>query len=296
MAKEVEWKEQFNIGVDSIDKAHRKLFSIVRRLIYLSKNKNSGQWACAEGIKYFKSYAVKHFADEEAYMQSIGYKDYEIHKRLHDNMRYKTLPALEKNLVETEYSQEAIQHFLGICLGWLTAHIMIEDRAITGKISNKWKKAQFDENIEALESAIADTIQEIFKLQTDVVSEHYSGENFGKSIIDRLTYRAKDKEQIQIFFVFEEGLILQTVSALLGIRLKKVDKLVNNAVKELSAQLVRQLGIHFQSSAQYQLKSSHLLTMEQLQWEFHAGYPYYSLLFDTGIGYFAFCIKRQEDE
>ena len=77
MAKEMEWDERLNIGIDSIDHAHRKLFSIVRKLTYLSKNENHGQWACAEGIKYFKSYAIEHFANEEAYMQSIGCKNYE---------------------------------------------------------------------------------------------------------------------------------------------------------------------------------------------------------------------------
>ena len=65
MAKEAEWNKNFNIGVDSIDNAHRKLFSIVRRLVNLSQNEHNGQWACAEGIKYFKRYAIEHFTDEE---------------------------------------------------------------------------------------------------------------------------------------------------------------------------------------------------------------------------------------
>ena len=37
MKKEVKWDERFNIGVDNIDKAHQKLFSIVRKLIYLNQ-------------------------------------------------------------------------------------------------------------------------------------------------------------------------------------------------------------------------------------------------------------------
>ncbi len=81
MSKKPEWNERFNIGVDSIDNAHQKLFSIVHKLIHLSKDENNGQWVCAECIKYFKSYAIEHFTDEKTYMQSIGYKGYEIHKR-----------------------------------------------------------------------------------------------------------------------------------------------------------------------------------------------------------------------
>lgn len=293
MAKEVEWNERFNIGVDSIDNAHRKLFSIVRKLLNLSRNENHGQWACAEGIKYFKSYAIEHFANEEAYMQSIGYKDYEMHKDLHDNMRYKTLPALEKDLLESNYSQESIQHFLGICLGWLTVHIMIEDRAITGKFQASWTHGKEGKDVEALEDALSDTVQEIFKLQTEIVSEHYSGENFGKSIISRLVYHSKEGKQIQIFLVLEESLALQAVNSMLDMPLKKVDKLVINTVKEISTQITKRLGIYLHPSLQYQLDSNHIMTMEQFRKEFYAESFYYSLLFNTGVGYFAFCIHME---
>lgn len=199
MPKETEWNKRFDIGVDSIDKAHRKLFSIVHKLTYLSENENNGPWACAEGIQYFKNYAAKHFAEEEAYMQSISYKGYEMHKRLHDDMRDKTLPALEKDLTKSNYSQESIHHFLGICLGWLTAHIMIEDRAITGRSFHKWKKDHSGKAALGLENAITDTMQEIFKLQPEVISEHYSGENFGESVISRLIYHSKEGKRIQFF-------------------------------------------------------------------------------------------------
>lgn len=291
MSKEAEWNKHFNIGVDSIDNAHRKLFSIVRKLIHLSKDENNGQWASAEGIKYFKNYAVEHFADEEAYMQSIGYKDYEIHKRLHDDMRYKTLPALEKELTESDYSQEAIQHFLGICLGWLTAHILIEDRAITGKIANRWKINHDSTDMDALENALTVTIQKIFRLPTEIVSEYYSGEDFGTSLIIRLTYRSALKKRVQIYMVLEDCLVLSTVSAMLGMPLTKMDKLAVNAGKELSLRIAEQLGIHCGLSSQYQLESSHIIAAEQFRKMFYMESFDYSLLLNTKHGYFAFCVK-----
>lgn len=292
MPKETEWNKRFDIGVDSIDKAHRKLFSIVHKLTYLSENENNGPWACAEGIKYFKNYAAKHFAEEEAYMQSIGYKGYEMHKRLHDDMRDKTLPALEKDLTKSKYSQESIHHFLGICLGWLTAHIMIEDRAITGKGFNKWKRDHSGEAALGLENAISNTMLEIFKLQANVISEHYSGENFGESVISRLIYHSKEGKRIQFFLIFENGLVLHIVNSMLNMQFRKVDKLVSNTFKMLSEQITNQIGTYFSSSG-FELESSHLMTMEQLQREFCLEYSSYSLLFDTGTGYFAFCIKTE---
>lgn len=290
MSKEAEWDKRFNIGVESIDKAHRKLFSIVHRLITLSKDESSGQWACAEGIKYFKNYAIKHFADEEAYMQSIGYKGYDIHKRLHDDLRFKTLPALEKDLTESNYSQESIQHFIGICVGWLTAHIIIEDRAIVGMISNKWKSDHTGADMENLENALSATIQEIFQLKTDLVSEHYSGENFGRSMIIRLTYLSIDHEEVQIFMALEESLVLRAVSSILNIPLNKMDQLVMAIGKELTIQITEQVAIRCDLALQYHLESSHFMTPEQFLQAFYAGNFDYSLLFNTGRGYFAFVV------
>lgn len=294
MSKEVEWNKQFNIGIDSIDNAHRKLFSIVHKLVHLSRDENNGQWACAEGIKYFKNYAIEHFADEEAYMRSIGYKNYEIHKRLHDDMRYKTLPALEKELKESNYSQESIQHFLGICLGWLTAHILIEDRAITGKISNRWKTDNAGADMDALENALTVTIQEIFRLQTEIVSEHYNGEDFGTSLIIRLIYHSEVNEKVQIFMIIENSLVLRAVSAMLDLPLTQMDKLVMNAGKELSLRIAQQLGMHRHLSSQYQLESSHIIAIEQFRKIFYMETIDYSLLLKTEHGYFAFCIKLDE--
>lgn len=293
MPKETEWDKRFNIGVDSIDNAHRKLFSIVRRLINLSREENNGPWACAEGIKYFKNYTIEHFSDEEAYMRSIGYKAYEIHKRLHDDMRYKTLPALEKDLTKSNYSQESIQHFLGICLGWLTAHILIEDRAITGKISNRWKTDNAGADIDILKSALTVTLLEIFQLQTEIVSEHYSGADFGSSLIIRLRYYSEDQKKLQIYMILEESLVLRTVSAMLDMPLTKMDSLVRDAGKELSLRIVKRLAIHCRLYSQYQLESSHFMTLEQLRKIFYWEIFDYSLLLNTGYGYFAFCVKLE---
>ncbi|MDE7429596.1 MAG: hemerythrin family protein [Lachnospiraceae bacterium] len=293
MSKDAEWNKRFNIGVDSIDNAHRKLFSIVRKLIHLSNYENNGQWACAEGIKFFKNYAIEHFTDEEAYMLSIGYDDYEIHKRLHDDMRYKTLPALDKDLAESNYSQESIQHFLGICLGWLTSHIMIADRAITGKVSNIWKTGSTVADLNALKDALVASLQEIFRLRTQIVSEHYRGDNFGTSMITRLTYLSTEGKRVQIFMILEKSLVLRAVSSILDMPLTKMDKLVMNVGLELSLQIVEQLGIHYSLSSKYQLENSHFITMEQFRKIFYLEIFDYSLLFNTGHGYFAFCVKLE---
>lgn len=48
--KEIKWNDRFNVGVDIIDSAHKKLFSIVGKLIALNEGESKQQHACWEGI------------------------------------------------------------------------------------------------------------------------------------------------------------------------------------------------------------------------------------------------------
>ena len=107
---EIKWNDRFNLDVAEIDKAHQKLFSIVNKLIAFTENPEKQQHACKEGIKYFKSYTIKHFAEEEEYMKSIAYAGLPMHKSLHDNLRDKTLPALEAELEDQNYSEIGRAH------------------------------------------------------------------------------------------------------------------------------------------------------------------------------------------
>ena len=138
MEAQLVWKDEYNIGVDIIDKEHRRLFKIINKLFSFTDEKSKSQWACQEGIKFFKEHAAKHFTEEEEYMKSISYERLDIHKRIHQEFRERTLPALEEELERTEYSPNSVGHFLGVCAGWLIGHTLMEDRAITGRGKNRW--------------------------------------------------------------------------------------------------------------------------------------------------------------
>ena len=63
-----QWKDQYSIGVEEIDAAHQKLFSIVRRLLknILSGDYEKNKKTCIEAVKFLKQYTIEHFAQEEA--------------------------------------------------------------------------------------------------------------------------------------------------------------------------------------------------------------------------------------
>ena len=293
--KEIKWNDRFMLGVDVIDHAHQKLFSIVGKLLSLNEDSEKQRHACQEGIKYFRSYTMKHFAQEEAYMQSINYPGYAMHKKLHDNLRDKTLPALQDELEEHDYSVESVQHFLGICVGWLNGHIMIEDRAITGKNPTKWQHQPSDDVTESLAKAVNQSLQVLCQVDSHPVSQLYGGEDFasGHALCYRMSYVSKDKQRVQVYLVFEDSLVLRTLGEILDLQLNRVDKTVVDAMKIISEEFMGYLRQFFVLDVKYMLERVDMQTFDQFVRNFDKEYPPYSLLFNApGKGYFAFCVKN----
>lgn len=288
MGNQLVWQERFNIGVEVIDKEHRKLFSILNKLL-TNRQQEKNKWACQEGIKYFKEHAMKHFSEEEVYMASVGYPGFESHRRVHDNFRKKTLPVLEKELNRNNFSDESISHFLGVCAGWLLGHTLTEDRAITGKSADKWGDLLPEEEQSAMRHLILRLLDDMFQLKAHVISECYGGEKFGKGIYYRLVYGAASGNEWEIILVFEEKLLVNTIGSILGSQSSEISAMTMNAARYTAQQFVGRIREQFLASEEYEMKEESLLSYEQFQKQMEGKKPQFSLLFDTGKGYFAFC-------
>lgn len=288
------WHDNYNMGVDFLDKEHKLLFSTMNKLLRISENEEKSEWVCREGAKYLKNHTLEHFEHEEEYMRSIGYSEYGIHKRLHDDFRNGTLPALEKEMEETKYSLESIRHFVGVCIGWVVAHTQTEDLAITGKLESKWADIPHVEEKEALEQAIVQLIDDIFHFRAKLISEQYAGENFGEVVCCRFVYTGQRKEKWEITLVFEKHLLLKIISDILNTQYLRVDDMVINITRYISRQFLTRIRENFPSVDLFKLEKESLLTYEQLVDSFKRANPACSLLFDTGNGYFAFCANSSE--
>lgn len=290
MANQLVWQDRFNIGVEIVDNEHKKLFGILNRLFMYKSEESKSQWVCQEGIKYFKDHAMKHFTEEEQYMASIDYAGFEMHRRLHDNFRQKTLPALEKELAQSSFSPEAIDHFLGVCAGWLLGHTLTEDRAITGKAVSKWGGLLPEEQQSAMRKMIIKLLSDMFQLNANVVSDCYGGEKFGKAVYYRLAYAGKKGERWEIILGFEEKLLLKTIGSMMNIDSEEVNVMVINIARYMAQQFVHRISEQYPASAEYEMKDEKLLNYEQFRKNLDREKPQASLLFDTGEGYFAYCV------
>ena len=292
MDTQFEWREEYSIGVDSIDQEHKRLFRIINKLFDFKEEEKDNQWTCQEGIKYFKGHAVKHFADEEAYMASIGYEGLEQHRRIHQDFRKNILPALEQELERTDYSQESMEHFLGICAGWLVGHTLTEDKAITGAEMGTWEHLLPQEELEAMKKVIVQLVFDMFRLESQAISESYAGEKFGRGVYYRLVYGARQEEKrLEVILVFEEKLLINTVGKILGLQTNKLDAMLVNAARYTARQFVGRVMEHFPNDPPYELKEENLLSYEQFRKVFEREKPQVSLLFNTGgAGYFSYCV------
>lgn len=125
-----EFKEEFLTGIEEIDREHRRLFEIADELYELK---------CEEFIpdKYdnireileeLKDYTLTHFAHEEAYMQSIGYKRMFTQKSQHDALR-QIMEEWDLDAID-ENQEETIEEMLRIVTDWLVNHILNQDKLI----------------------------------------------------------------------------------------------------------------------------------------------------------------------
>ena len=292
MGQYFEWKKEYNIGVDSIDKDHQQLFRSINKLFTFREEEKDNQWLCEEGIKFFKQHALKHFKDEEEYMSSIHYEGLKKHVQIHRGFQDNTLPALERELKESNYSMEAVDHFLGVCSGWLIGHTMTEDMALTGKNRRKWENLLPEEELSAMKKVIAQLVFDMFHLESQLISDVYSGEKFGNGVYYRLIYGTGDKKQkLQIFLVFEEKLLINTVGKILGIQTNKLDMLLIHAARYTTRQFVGRVLEQFPSMEAYELKEENLLSYEQFEKILKQETMQVSLLYNTGgAGYFAYCV------
>ncbi len=284
------WQEEYNIGVEAIDQEHQRLFKIINKLFAMREEEKNSQWACQEGIKFFKGHTVKHFADEEAYMASIHYPGLEEHQRIHQGFRNHTLPTLERELKQSGYALNTVDHFLGVCAGWLIGHTLTEDQAITGKPVRRWDNLPPDQELTALKKLIIQLVFDMFHLESHLISDAYGGEKFGRGVYYRLVYgRKQDEARLEIFMVFEEKLLINTVGKIMDLHTNKLDSMLMHAARYTARQFVGRVLEHMPDGASYGLKEENLLSYEQFQRAFGQQKLQVSLLFDTGAGYFSYC-------
>ncbi|MDQ7092141.1 bacteriohemerythrin [Desulfosporosinus sp. PR] len=126
----LQWKDEYSIGVESIDEQHKHLFEIGNRIYdllenYLYVDKYD---KIVEIIQELGDYTKYHFKSEEDYMIQIKYPKYLSHKVEHDDFIQK---IEEVNFKDLDNDQDKyIRDILTFVFNWILEHILKKDKFI----------------------------------------------------------------------------------------------------------------------------------------------------------------------
>ena len=120
----VEWKDEYSVGIDSIDQQHKKLLSLINQL-QTAVDYSTGEQFEQEALDELVEYTKTHFTYEEGLMRDNDYPEFEPHKLQHEKM----VKEVEKVL--SEYQQDhdkAMSDAAEYLKDWLVNHINGTDK------------------------------------------------------------------------------------------------------------------------------------------------------------------------
>ncbi len=118
------WDEDLDVGVEAMNNQHKKLIALMEE-VYQKNAAKVGKEGVLQATQTLIDYVIKHFRDEEAYMESINFPGLEAHKQIHRNL-LADLNDLARQFVasdDTELSEE----FMAFLSLWINTHILAID-------------------------------------------------------------------------------------------------------------------------------------------------------------------------
>ncbi len=114
----MEWSPVLDVSVPAMNDQHKILIGFMNELYELHQ-KGADKAQLAGALKKLGDWAVKHFADEEAYMASVNFPDLDKHKLIHKDLVSKFVAHVQS----FEKSGKVEPGLFGFLTFWLTAHI-----------------------------------------------------------------------------------------------------------------------------------------------------------------------------
>ena len=127
-----EMKPEYFIGIDLIDEEHKQIFAYANEAYELlhaefTPDKYDN---ISDILEKLREYTKKHFADEEAYMESIHYKRLFTQKVQHQAFIEKLEEFDLEHMQDSEDQDEQIMNILNFLTDWLINHILHVDGLI----------------------------------------------------------------------------------------------------------------------------------------------------------------------
>ena len=129
----IEWESKLNLGVPVIDAEHRYLVALVNNL-HDSLGDGQGGADLLHLFAHLVSYVGRHFRNEEALMEAVGYPALDEHRVQHEELEEQTSELSERFLSEGDQVSAETMEFLR---DWICVHVMSDDQDIGAFLHGK---------------------------------------------------------------------------------------------------------------------------------------------------------------
>ena len=116
--KLMEWNDQLDVGVQAMNNQHQDLLDLMN-VLYEGNNEGESFESLLPTLTQLKEYTIKHFQEEEQYMESIQFDGLPSHKLIHEQLLNRFAQEEEKILKSKTFPES----FFGFLKVWLSAHI-----------------------------------------------------------------------------------------------------------------------------------------------------------------------------
>jgi len=126
----IQWKEEYQLGIDSIDEQHKRLLELASQMHNLLRNDmvTDKYDQIVQLLNELKDYTIYHFKCEEEYMESIGYKKLLSQKVDHNDFIEK-MNAIDLDRID-DNQNEYLLGMLSFVVDWIDFHILKKDKLI----------------------------------------------------------------------------------------------------------------------------------------------------------------------
>ena len=132
----VEWKDEYSVGIDSIDRQHKKLLNLINQL-QTAVDYSTGEEFERDALDELVNYTKTHFSYEEGLLEKNNYPDFEPHKEQHNQM----IKHVEEVLAEYEKDHDtAMSNAVDYLKDWLINHINGTDKKYSSFLIDKGVK------------------------------------------------------------------------------------------------------------------------------------------------------------
>ena len=131
--RRVYWRDEYSVGIQSIDLQHKKLINLIN-MLQTTVDYSTGEDFERECLAAVVDYTKTHFVYEEGLMGKYGYPDFEAHKAQHQKMIDKINDLLA---AYEEHPESTMKVALDFLKQWLIRHINGTDKQYSDFLLSK---------------------------------------------------------------------------------------------------------------------------------------------------------------